>query len=529
MKKELIYFVFFLLLASYSCLDTPDMNSEFPNMRKEPTVTTKKDVVFSNENFTLTIKGEILTYGKSSDFFEQGFCWGTDSTYLPDSVFFTNNKAEIDTFSYELQNMDGNLTYYWQAIARNQYGVARGEIREYKTPSEEPSVISGEISAFPAEGSLLFKGEILAVGKINAVFEKGFYWGVDKEHLTDSVILENTDFKPGGFSYTLLSARGNTTYYWRAYAKNDYGISLGEVMTYKTPAIFEPEGFFTGELRTNFTAFTLKDVLYITCGTLTNTGTITNPYLNDGWRYDGRQWWSNFGGGLPKDTPPREYAIAFTLNDSLAYAGFGRGSAIYGDLYVFNGNTNSWSSDTPVVIQNGRYGAVAFSLNNKGYVVGGRNSSGILNDVQECTFVNMLGVTWEEKNNFPKPFSGGICFYDSKRVFAGFGNDGETNNTLWEYDATLDRWEEFAASPVSGGSIRSGIIIRDKIYLLCMTNGIHSLWELDLTTDKYKQKSMLPENFPRGIEQYIFSVGDAIYVGLGGTSLFYRYYPGWDN
>jgi hypothetical protein len=518
----------FLLPATYSCLDTPGMPEGIANMKEEPTVESRTGMVFSNEKFTLTIKGKILAYGKNSNYFRQGFCWGTDPSNLIDSVFFMkNSNVEIDTFSYELQDLNGNLMYYWRAFAKNQYGIDLGEIQNYETPSEQPSVVSGEISAFPADGALLFKGEILALGKINTVFEKGFYWwNTDTENLIDSFSLENDNLEPGMFSYILPNARGNTSYSWRAFAKNDYGMSLGEIRTYTTPPIFEAEGVFTGRQRSNFTVFSLKNMLYTTCGDN------NNMLFSDVWRYDKNRWWNDIN-----DIPgsPRRYSVAFTIDDSLAYVGTGQGlngsrRVSFGDFYVFNGNTRTWtetSIETPAEMP--RHEAVAFSLNNKGYVAGGNNESEIFSDVWEYSINDGTG-SWKKMNNFPKSFSGGISFYDEEKVFAGFGNNSDTENTLWKYDAAQDQWDEFAVSPTysHGGraKIRSGVIIRDKIYLLDVINNI---WELDLTTKQYKQKSALPKDFPPQNEQYLFSLGDFIFIGLGGTEFFYKYNPFWDN
>jgi hypothetical protein len=501
------------------------MTEGIANMKEEPTVETNTAVVFSNEKFTLTVKGKILAYGKNSDYFRQGFYWGTDSNHWTDPVYVM--KTETDSFSYELQNLDGNLTYYWRAVAENQYGVGWGKIGEYKTPSEEPSVVSGEISAFPDDGALLFKGEVLSLGKINEKFEKGFYWGTDINNLTDSVLLENDHLAPGAFSYILPNARGNTIYYWRAFARNDYGRSLGTIRTYTTPVIFEAEGRFTGRLRTNFAVFTLKDVLYITCGD-------NNSMLfSDVCRYDKTQWWYNID-DMPGDK--RRFPVAFTIDDSLAYVGTGQGliggsRVSYGDFYVFNGNTRTWEN-TPVATppEMPRHEAVAFNLNNKGYVVGGINTEAeILSDVWEYSIQNGGGI-WRKMNNFPKLFYGGISFYNEERIFAGFGSNNDTENMLWEYDTDNDQWNEFAPSPTypQGGhaEILSGLILRDKIYLLDVINNI---WELNLSTKQYRQKSKLPSDFPPLNEQYMLSLGDIIYIGLGGTEWFYRYYPLWDN
>jgi hypothetical protein len=516
--------MFVLFPALYSCLDSPDMPEGIANMREEPTVETKTDMVFSNEKFTLTIKGKILAYGKKSDYFQQGFCWGLDSTRLVDSVYFM--KAETDSFAYELPNLDGNRTYYWRAIAKNPYGVGVGKAGEYRTPSENPVVVSGEIAAFPDDGALLFSGEVLSLGKINTAFVKGFYWGLDQENLTDSILVEDANLALGEFTAILLNATGNTNYYWRAFAKNDYGMSLGAIRIYTTPPIFEAEGVFTGRQRSNFTIFSLKNTIYITCGD-------NNSMLfTDIWRYGENRWWNDID-NIPGNA--RRYSVAFMINDSLAYIGTGQGlrgsqRVSYGDFFVFNGNTRTWENttvNTPPEMP--RHEAIAFSLNNKGYVVGGSGENILLRDAWEYSIQNGEGV-WKQLNDFPTPLSGGVCLFNENRVFAGFGNNRETENTLWKYDAENDQWNEFAPSPTyedgRHAKIRAGLMIRNRIYLLDVLNII---WELDPDTKQYKQKSTLPTTFPLQNEQYMFAIDEVMYMGLGSSELFYRYYPFWDN
>jgi len=510
----------------YSCLDTPDMTSGIANMREEPTVETlpwlNRD--FSNERFTLLIKGQVVALGKGSSFFKYGFYWSTNKNDLIDKnnlvnskIFTKDHTAEIDTFSYELENLDGNQTYYWIAFAENQYGVAWGtKIEEYTTPSEKPEVASGEKTSSPTDGALLFTGEILSFGKISEVFEKGFYWGFDEENLDSVVFVENTYFEPDTFSYILSNVRGDTPIYWRAFARNDFGTSSGNILYYKTPPIFERRSEFSGRPRSNFTVFSLNNTLYLTCGYN------INEFFGDVWRYYDGDMWRNDISDIPANR--RIYPVAFTINDSLAYVGTGRSlSSSLGDFYVFNGNTNKWN-ETPIQTPSEmpRYEAVAFSLNNKGYVVGGRDESTVFRDVWEYSTQNGTD-SWKRMNSFPELFYGGLSFYNKERVFAGFGNSSETQNTLWEYIAATDDWENFFTFPIYMERINSGVMTRDKIYLLDVTNII---WELDLATKMYKQKSTLPSDLN---EQYMFSLGDVIYVGLNGTELLYRYYPLWDN
>jgi len=420
MKKKLIYFMFFLFPAMYSCLDTPEMAGGIPNMRKEPTVT-------SGENTS------------SSD------------------------------------------------------------------------------------GILELTGTVTSVGKIGTFFKKGFRWGYSATNFTDSVFLENTDPETGDFFYQLSNVRGDTTVYWQAFARNDFGSSFGNIISYMTPPIFTYNaGYsFTGAQRSDFTFFTLNNNLYFTCG-------YRNVFFSDINRFDKTNWWYTvpaFPGAA------RANLVAFTI-DSLAYVGTGRAILpnIFGDFYVFNGNAHEWNGvpiQTPTEMS--RYDAVAFSLNNKGYVLGGNSGNGVLSDVWEYSVTNGIDA-WRKMNDFPYSFSGGLSFSNNERVFVGFGSNN-TRDSLWEYNAAADSWKVFASSPTNSqgeqARIYSGVITHDKIYLLDVTNII---WELDLATGMYKQKSMLPEKFPSPPpSQYMFYLGDAIYIGLGVTELFYRYYPLWDN
>jgi len=385
----------------------------------------------------------------------------------------------------------------------------------------EPTAASG-VTSSSSDGALTLTGTVVSVGKIEKLFEKGFYWGYDRKNLTDSVLVEDNNSQPGTFFGTLSNIRGDTTIYWQAFARNDYGISLGDTISYTTPPIFTNNvgNTFSGKLRSYYTSFSLKNDFYFTCGNRNNL------FFNDIYRFDGTRWWYD----IDTISGARGYPVAFTINDSLAYVGtgYGPGGIVFGDFYVFNGNTHSWNGtpiQTPAEMP--RYNAVAFGLNNKGYVVGGNTGNGISKDVWEYSIANGID-TWRKMNDFPYPFFGGLSFSNNERVFVGFGNDN-TVDSLWEYNIATDSWKVFASSPTNSQGeqavILSGVITNDKIYLLDVTNII---WELDLTTGKYKQKSKLPDDLP--VRQHMFSVGGAIYVGLDETTgLFYRYYPLWDN
>ncbi|MDR1762348.1 MAG: hypothetical protein LBR64_00110 [Dysgonamonadaceae bacterium] len=395
---------------------------------------------------------------------------------------------------------------------------------------EEPTVASVSDN-IPEDGRLVFYGNLKEEGK-GGISMIGFCWSLSTTEPTfnDSVISVNP--VQGLFTGGLTQALGDTVYYWRAFATNRYGISYGDVHALATPSIWQEKDEFRSYLRLRFASFAINNNFYIVCG---DNYTTT---FSDTWEYDIslNKWW-----GTAPNYPgeARRYPATFVIGDS-AYVGTGQSSSAtaYNDFYIFDGKIKIWNTSPITAPFDVRFQAMAFSLDNKGYVLGGQFLGRSMDDVWQYSYASGTGQ-WTQMNDFPVNIYGGICVSDGKRAFAGFGDNADARATLWEYNAASDAWTEFASLPEGMASkfFSAALLTRsyDQTEYLYAVDGDNMVWELDLQTRRWSEKRMLPEVFlfddgTAGNQTMLVAPnGSAVYVGLGFKPYFYAYHPFWDN
>ena len=387
---------------------------------------------------------------------------------------------------------------------------------------KEPTVVTDENFEIPIDGTIRIKGSLISLGKSNTIANCGFYWGYLEDQLDNTTYSISTT---NLFTAEISRLRGDTTYFWRAFAINEFGIDMGNVLSYNAPAIWEAKENFNATVRSRGTFFILNNRLYITCGERESS---SGNLLKDTWEYiiNDNKWWQadEFPGSQ------RRYPTSFTIGNQ-AFVGTGQASdaSALNDFYKYDSESNSW---TVIPVNNAievRYQAIAFSLNNKGYLVGGRNRTQRLNDVWQYTLTDGEDGQWTRMNDFPTVTSGGISISGNNRIFVGFD---EIDKTLWEYKAETDSWEEFSKLPDTIITVYSGVLLGDDIYIV---DGNNRIWTLNLTNKKWNHKASLPDVFigkyGQGGYQNLFLLGNtnSIYVGLGFSRYFYEYRPLWDN
>ena len=390
---------------------------------------------------------------------------------------------------------------------------------------EKPTVITQPVNPIPNDGNLLFQGEIIEKGK-SEIIERGFYWSPvsNDPGINDNVAIV-PDVTTDVFTYELKGVSGKKTFYWRAYARNSFGFDYGEVQSCQTPEIWIEKDSLNAFSRGRGAVFVIGNIIYITCGE--GSGHV---FANETWSYNiATNRWNQdapFLGDFRRDP------VVFTI-ENLAFVGTGSrtNAQAYNDFYQFDANSGKWTEiPTPDNFE-ARYEATAFSLNGKGYVVGGYLANRQnLNDVWQYTYSNTGGF-WEQKGNFPADFSGGISIRGNNRVFVGFGDNSESKRILWEYDEKTDSWSEFTTLPDKVQTkIYSGVIIRNTIYIVDKESQI---WTLDLSDKTWDKKTDLPHAlfYGDGGYQTLLTTGNSnsIYVGLGYNKYLYEYRPLWDN
>jgi len=525
------FYIFFLIPVFTACLESPEMTAGIVNEREKPTVATDSTVPFY-QNGNLLFQGKIISEGKS-EITEKGFYWSTVSVN-PDSTDNTVGASDFinDVFTYEFSDAIGETIYYWRAYAKNALGDDYGEVvYSYRMPKDKPTVETISINPIISDGILLFQGNILDEGR-REVTEKGFYWSTVSENLEqkDSIILSNTDV----FSYELKNAKGEKMYYWQAFAKNAFGCDYGEIQSYQMPDVWVERDPLPVEGRGRGAVFMLSDRIYMTCGRKDADGLV---FLKETWEYNitSHRWFQADSVSFPGDN--RLDPVAFVIGD-FAYVGTGLQTLaiVHKDFYRFSAESKTWTKiATPDDNFEERYGAIAFGIDGKGYVIGGLIDGGRIRTRNVWQY-NPENDSWQQKNGFPIPINLGISIVGNNRVFAGFGETSDSYRKLWEYNIDKDEWDEFTTLPdeTEINKIYSGVIVQNTIYVVDEKNII---WALDINdeTKTWKKKADLPPVFrnERGefLNQNMLTTDNSnrIYVGLEYSKHLYEYCPLWDN
>ncbi len=225
----------------------------------------------------------------------------------------------------------------------------------------------------------------------------------------------------------------------------------------------------------------------------------------------------------PRSTPPfagRYAHVSFVIGDH-AYAGLGSVNAedrIYSaEIYRYDPIPDTWTrlADFP---GGKRFGACAFSVNGKGYICTGVDSTHQWrNDVWEFDPVT---ESWTQKS----PFPGGARYNSSAFVTGGYAylvagsyNAGfDYLKDLWRYDPATDTWERKADLPVMHKSGPVTFALNGHGYAGGGADNTYQtardFYEYDPADDTWNPISNMPQARSGALG---FVVGDTAYVGTG--------------
>jgi uncharacterized protein (TIGR02145 family) len=160
-----------------------------------------------------------------------GVCWNT----MGEPTNQDNKSSDTyknDMWESKVVDLLPNTTYYVRAYATNREGTGYGETISFKTSEISVPTVTTSRVTYITQNSAVFEGIINADGGL-AITERGFCWNT-KSNPTINDTKTMDGLESDNWTYDLSSLATNTTYYVRAYAKNNKGIAYGEQISFKT-------------------------------------------------------------------------------------------------------------------------------------------------------------------------------------------------------------------------------------------------------------------------------------------------------
>lgn len=205
----------------------------------------------------------------------------TDTRDISYSLSTSNQWISLSKTSGTFSNTDNVI------VSVNRAGLAEGDhhgsielaVSDQKSsipvtmniPSKEKPVVSTILVEEVTYNSANFRGSIVKVGSAT-VTSHGFCWSTSKNPTIETGNKSNLgDSKsPKDFSYKVTNLSELTTYYVRAYAENEEGISYGEERTFTTKGTPKLAIVTTG------TASDVTDTGAVVGGSIDNLGNVDN-------------------------------------------------------------------------------------------------------------------------------------------------------------------------------------------------------------------------------------------------------------
>lgn len=252
------------------------------------------------------------------------------------------------------------------------------------------------------------------------------------------------------------------------------------------------------------------------------------------WRYNPatNSWESiaDFSYGSFGTTSPYVNMVAMTDSDK-AFVGLGYDMGFQHLIMRYDPGANTWSTSTGIGNDDPAMaveGAVAFTINGKGYVVSGRKATNELSS--KVWSFNPATEQWSAKLDFPGSArweAVGFSIGGKGHVIGGMPCAPCSNfelNDHWEYDAANDQWTQRANFPgqkrrraiafsVGGYGFLMGGELADETVL-------KDFWMYDPSARTWTKLNDFPGNAVGGAT--VFVIGQKAYLGTGRDASGYR-------
>jgi len=195
----------------------------------------------SNITETSATGGGVVTSDGGNSIIERGVCWSKDHNPVASDSHVVVGGG-VGSFTCTLTELEPNTTYYVRAYAINGVGIAYGSETSFTTlqNSNLPTVTISQVTEinntiFGDYGATIYcNGAVTDEGN-SGVIEFGFCWSRSSSPTIDDSFVEGWNINMLNEFYAYITnLESSTTYFIRAYAKNNEGIGYSSVLSITT-------------------------------------------------------------------------------------------------------------------------------------------------------------------------------------------------------------------------------------------------------------------------------------------------------
>ncbi|MBL7965025.1 MAG: hypothetical protein JNM31_14420 [Flavobacteriales bacterium] len=170
----------------------------------------------------------------------------------------------------------------------------------------------------------------------------------------------------------------------------------------------------------------------------------------------------------------------------------------------------------------GRWGAITFAINGKGYVVGGHNGTTTLSD---AWMYDPSTDTWLQRASIPvgRRLGSGFTLNGKGFVSCGLSGSSTKHNDLWEYDPVVNSWTQRANFPSTARYGTHGFALGGYGYVGSGNIGTASgpfandMWRYDPTLNTWNAAPPLPGPTRYGTTSFTIAAKGYVHGGMDAT------------
>lgn len=235
MKYQLLLFSFLLAIISLPSCEEEEIPSGTNKI--EFGDNSSNGISYTSATVTSNV-GSI----KNNEIIEHGHCWATENNpTINDLKTNLGSLDNIQSFTSKLENLKPNTTYKIRSYISTNYETIYGDIISLKTlKTGSPKVVTHTPTDININSAYLNGETVNDSGLV--ISEYGMIWDtLSVFSYEKSLGKESLGEGLSNFSFKISGLKDGCTYYTKAYAVNEAGISYGELKSFVTIEITKPE------------------------------------------------------------------------------------------------------------------------------------------------------------------------------------------------------------------------------------------------------------------------------------------------